>query len=266
MNGRRAVTGLLLLCALVFCAIGASSASAVGMTAYECVKGVSGGLGFKYTDADCETTNSSGEFGHKEILSGAANKINIDTKLVSANYKLNTTVLGLPTEITCTEQTTTGTVENEAGAPMKAKGTATITFKGCVVNKPAKCVVQSPGQPIGTIVVTLQAKSKIVNASPEEHGVEYEPPAGGNFTELLFTNKMAEPCKITNGGVPFPVTGTIIGTGSVASMTGAIQHFVKTETAMQKLKVGPEPATLGGETTVTNSANNNALSLTTTAT
>ncbi len=252
MIGRRAVIGLSLLCALVFCAVGASSASAKGMTAFECVKG--GGGIFKYSEADCDVTNDAGEYGHVEITK----TIEIDSKLVSANYKLNTTLLTLATEITCTVQTSTGGLTNEVGPPMKAKGTAEISFSGCTVNKPAKCIVKEP------IVAKTVVKSVIFNEAKEEHGLEYSA-NGTKFTEITFENKGAEKCALAVGK-PFPVEGTIIGTGSAVNMTGGIQRFKKTEASMQKLTVGGEPATLEGETTVTNKVTNNALALTTTAT
>ncbi len=261
MIGRKTVTGLLLLCALVFCAVGASSASAKGMTAYECVSGGSGGLGIKWSDADCETTNFfSGSFGHKEITT----EINIDSKLVSANYKLNTTLLTLATEITCTGQTTEGKIKNVAGPPMKAEGTAYITFSGCVVNKPLKCVVHTPGQFSKTITVDAVIKSVIRKEAPEEeHGLEYSG-NGGPLTSLVFGNNGLEKCALNEK--TFWVEGTIIGTGAFANMTGGIQHFKKTQFWVQNLTVGGEPATLEGETTITNAATNNALTLTTTET
>ncbi len=244
MIGRKAVTGLLLLCALVFCAVGASSASAAkGTTAFECVEG---GEGPKYSDADCETTSETGKFSHKEIKPGVVTEIS--SKLIS-NYKLNTTLLTLATEVTCTEQSTKGTLENLA-APMRVTGSAEITFNGCTVNKPAKCVVKQP------IIAKTMVNSKIINEPPvgEEMGLEYEPSvAGGNFTELTFKNKSeTEKCGIANGEKPFPVKGSIIGTGSTSNMTGSIQRFNKGEASMQKLSVGTEAAaaTLEGQTTI----------------
>ncbi len=257
MIGRRAVTGLSLLCALVFCAIGASSASAAkGMTAFECVE--KGGGAFKYSDADCDVTNAEGKFGHVEITKEAE----FDTKLVSANYKLNTTLLTLVVEVNCTEQTSIGKLKNVAGPPMKGEGTGEITFNGCTVSKPAKCLIKQP------IVFKAAVKSVIINEAKEEHGLEYAPAeAGGNFGEITFQNKSeAEKCAIANGGKAYPIKGTAIGTGSATNMTGAIQRFKKTEAPMQKLTVGGEPFTLEGETTVTNKATGNAIALTTTAT
>ncbi len=247
MNGRRAIIGLLLLCALVFCAVGASGASAKGITGFECVKG---GEGPKFKDADCDITNAGGEWGHKEFT-----VIFVDTKKISEKYKLNTTLLTLATEVNCTEQTTEGSVENKAGPPMKAEGTATITFNSCTVNKPAKCVVKQP------IIAKTAVKTVFVNEAKEEYGLEYSP-TGASFTELTFENKGAEKCGIANGGKAFPVKGSLIGTGSGPTMAGGIQRFKAAEASMQKLTVGGEPATLEGETTLTNVATGNAISFT----
>ncbi len=254
MIGRRAVIGLSLLCALVFCAFGASSASAAkGMTVFECVEEAEGN---KFTDADCDITGA-GKFGHKEITK----TVEIDTKQVSGTFTIGFNFLTILTDISCTTMTTTGSIENVAGPPMSVKGIVHITLSGCTVTKPAKCVVKQP------IVINAAVKSVIINEAKEEHGLEYSPEvAGGNFTELTFENKGAEKCAITNGGKPVPVKGTAIGTGSTVSMTGGIQRFKSSEASMQKLTVAGEPATIEGEVTVTNKATNNALGLTTTAT
>ncbi len=257
MIRRRAVIGLLLLCALVFCAFGASSASAAkGTTAFECVKGVGGE--FKYSDADCDQTNASGEFGHvaipeKKVMEGVG-------KLVSANYKLNTTLLTLAVEVTCTSVVTgISSFENLPGPPMRAVGALETSYSTCTVNKPAKCVVKTP------ITVNAKGSTLVISEAPEAMGVLLEP-AEGNFTELIFQNKSeGEKCGIANGGKPYPVKGSIISTGMSANMTGAIQRFKAAEASMQKLTIGGEPATLEGETTVSLKGGA-AISMTTTAT
>ncbi len=250
MIRRRAATGLLLLCALVFCAAGASSASAAGITVFECEKGAAGES--KYSDAHCDLTDASGEYGHVPTKSS-----NFDSKQVSKNFKLNTTLLTLATEITCTEQTSTGSIENLTGPPMKAKGTETLTFSSCTVNKPAKCVVKTP------IIAKAALKSVLLNEGKGEYGLEYEPEsAGGSFTELTFENKGAEKCGIANGGKAFPVKGSLIATGSAANMLGGVHRFNAAEAAMQKLTIGGEPATVAGETTFTEAVTKNALTLT----
>ncbi len=116
------------------------------------------------------------------------------------------------------------------------------------------------------IITSAKVNSVVVNEAKEEEGLEYSPAvAGGNFTELTFQNKSeTEKCAIANGGKPFPVKGAVIGTGSGPTMAGGIQGFKAAEASMQKLTVGGQPATLEGETAVTNVANSNALTLTTT--
>jgi hypothetical protein len=69
MSGRKAIVGLSLLCALVFCAFGAATASAAGgSTAFTCVKGAASA---DFEDEHCDKGKVGGGFGHVEIAPGS---------------------------------------------------------------------------------------------------------------------------------------------------------------------------------------------------
>jgi hypothetical protein len=97
MTGRRITAGLSVLCALVFCAFSASSASAAGTTAFECVKD---GGALDYSDAACATFvgAGNGEYGHVALVPKTPAKV----ELTGAEAKLMGTVGGITTTLKAT--------------------------------------------------------------------------------------------------------------------------------------------------------------------
>ncbi len=284
MNGRRAVIGLSLLCALLFSPFAAQSAQAtVGTTAFTCVEG-----GNKdFADAHCDegVTPGTGKFGHAELPeSGKATTTVEGTNAKTANKTteakhalFKSTSGGIALEFTCATVQAEGSIKNLAVGPdggMAVESNGTTTFSNCKMPKPVNgakeelCKVAEPIKTSGSSVTR-------VLQGPEKNtmGFETQPTKGSPFTELTFENVPGKACFL-NGKV-IQVTGTAMGTGargpdSKVNSSGATVLFT---TAMTKetLKFGAAAAEI--EATITGSMTNadgktteNPITATTTAT
>jgi hypothetical protein len=253
MNGRRAVIGLSLLCALAFTAFAAPSAQA-GTTAFTCVKG---GGAQEFTEAHCAANghNDGNKYGHVGFA-GTTNWVSTNKKTANTTVDHTTAILkgtlaGAASELSCTKVDGKGTLTNEeVGGKMQVSGTATVSYRECTVTKPTKgCVVAEP--------VVAEANVLSVEAGATM-GLEFKgKKAGGVFAEIKYENKGAEKCALLNGGKPFPVTGS-----TVATDKGATSEFTA---AHSKLVLGGNAASYTGMETVTSEANGTPLTLTTTS-
>lgn len=256
MIGRRAVLGLSLLSALLFCAFAAQSASAQkaeNTTAFTCVEG---GGAKDFSDAHCDKKVGAGEgkFGHVAIANDTTTEIEITNEKMGAatNEKtsqlLKATAFGVKTEITCDTVTGTGTIHNvESGVGSKkhtVTGTGTVKYSGCKVLKPAKCSV-------GPIEIKNGTFQGVEKTGPEKNtmGVEFTPEAGKPFTTIPF-----EGAECALKGKSISVEGTAIGTanpsvGDTAKHSGATVTFTEAMTK-ETLKVGLNAAEHKGGFTV----------------
>ncbi len=285
MNGRRAVIGLSLLCALLFSAFAAQSASAtVGTTAFTCVEG---GGEKDFADAHCDEPKAGGGFGHVAIGESTtsieltnAKTANKTTEAKHAIFK--STSGGIALEITCATVQGTGSMKNIAKGPdggMAVEGgeSGTITLSNCKMPKPVNagkeelCKVKEP------ITATGSSITRVLQG-PEKNtmGVEFKPTVKEEkaqpFTELSFENVPGKACFLS--GKVVPVTGTMMATGARGPDTkvNSSGATVLLTTAMTKetLKFGAAAAELEGTVTVsmTNAdgkTTENPVTLTTTA-
>jgi hypothetical protein len=210
MTGRRITAGLSLLCALVFCAFSASSASAAGTTAFECVKN---GGAMDFSDADCASFVGAGEgeFGHVALTP----KTSIKVISTSASAKLMGTVAGITTTLSATGFTSKNAkIENtEAGGAMVVKGTGEGEITGVTVTEgPAGCKV------VGSTLKVLSTEG-----ISKEMEVEFKPTSGA-FKEFTFTG-------CTNSGLN--VTYKCIGSAN-AIINGANLNFTEASTSSLK--------------------------------
>jgi hypothetical protein len=259
MIKRRATAGLSLLCALMFCAFAAQSASAqVGTpskntTAVTCV---SGGGNLDFSDAHCDNkvTAGTGQYGHVAISNGTKTEIEVTNK-ETANSTidhtpafLNTISGGVAAEIECTTVTSANSyIENsESGSEHKVKGTVEVKFSNCKGIKPAAC--KEIKEPIVTIAEFRGVEGlKAEGGLTETMGVEFFEEPGKNFTEITFGKEATCAFKEKT----FPVTGTAIATGTPAPTkankhSGATSVYVpnKTTTAGIDDKPAEEMETL----------------------
>lgn len=265
MIGRRAVAGLSLLCALMFCAFAAQSASAQtsnNTTAFTCVKG-GGNLDFKDPHCDEKVTPGTGEYGHVEIKNNETTEITVDNSTTggaTSSAVLKSKAFGAAVEITCAKVHGTGTLHNTEPTSKQhtVTGTITVKYTECKVLKPLKCEVAEP----------IEVKAEFHGAdktgpNKDTHGVEFFPHVGTNFVEITFKNKGAELCALN--GKTFPVKGSAVATGTPSPKdkhTGATSIFTD-EMTTETLKFSEEKAGFDSITTVKR-IGGNPIALTTT--
>jgi hypothetical protein len=191
MTGRRAVIGLSLLSALVFCAITAPNAMAVpGTTAFKCVK--TDAVGEEFGDEHC-TTQEQGKAGFTQMQITP----NTEAKLTVTNSStegkvVNAKLRGVAekTEFlleasgfhSCVGKTT---VENrKPGVQGEAVGKFCGEFSSVKVNKPVKCEIEK-----GVVNLLENASYRTVVKEVEkkyEMYIEFIPPKEKSFAEFTF--------------------------------------------------------------------------------
>jgi hypothetical protein len=248
----RTAVGFSLLCACVFCAFAAPSASAKGTTAFTCVKG---GGALDFTDAHCdnEVTPGSGSFGHVSL--GTEPKVievtNAGTKSAtteSTPLVLNATITGAPIEISCAKVNGSATITNkEIGGVMQNEGREiSMNISECVFLKPAQCSLKAGELKLATKVTSLTVE----NIKGTEMGVKFEPEkfAGVLFeaeiegAECPFKGKVAQVVGSTTATGPRPST-------EVTASRGATMVVTKEMTA-ETLKVAGASASISSTLTV----------------
>lgn len=259
---RRSAVGLSLICALVFCALAAQSASAAegkNTTSFECVKG---GGAKDFSDAHCDKNvgEGKGEYGHvvlplneKVTLKISNEKTKNETK-EAASTVLKGTILGIKSEIVCNTVSGTGSLTNEEPSSKvhRVKGTVEAKFSSCTAVKPALgCKVKEPIE-VSSNVEGVEG----LGTGKNEMGLEFKP-TGAHFSSVTL-----EGCFLAG---TFNTDGTAIATGTpsnTAKWSGATSVFTAAMTK-ETLKLAGNPAEVESTTTVTRSSNGNAVALTT---
>jgi hypothetical protein len=277
MNGRRAVVGLCMLCALLVSAFAAQSASASkGTTAFTCVKEhPSGPLWGEH----CLESGSAPTEKYKHVaiaqdttteVTATAEKTASNTTLTrSTNLKM--TIAGVVTELKATslhgEGSLTNKVEPVAKGEHYAEAHGTITYTEVSVVKPAGlgCKVYTSNEDTtkGTegLVHTTPLKGSTTeeqNATDPKHNVKIEPTtAGGVFAHFIIEGCKA-PVEALNG--PYTVSGSV--TCPVKGATIECDH--NTITTANTLKVnGAIKAGIEGALTLKNKISGTPISATT---
>jgi triacylglycerol lipase len=245
MTGRRAVVGLSLLCALLFSALVAQSASATkGTTAFTCS---SGAAAKGFSDAHCDKGTSEGSYGHIGIEPDQEVEIEI-TNAKTKNGTTETTpavlksvIFKVSIEISCSTVSGSGKATNKViGETMQNEGTGIgIKYSGCTVLKPTKgCQVKESLEITGSSLTV-----ETLGAGKNEMGVEFKPKAGKPFAEIIF-----EGSECALKGKAVPLTGTAIATGSRGSTEGVTSSgatlIFTNEMTKETLKLGEQTAEL----------------------
>jgi hypothetical protein len=230
MIGRRAIVGLSLLSALLFCAIGSSSASAAtsGTTLFTCVENVNHEGDFE--DAHCKNTvpKGTGAFTHKAIsvnptgFTASSDGPTIGTT-EEAHATLKGVLGGVASEITCTKVHAHGTLENKlSGEAHSVVGKGTVHYTECKMPKPVtaegkeRCKVKEE-------TINFEANS-LTKEKGAEMGVLFSPKEGKTFVTISFENGPGGGCPVAGKAVP--VTGSAEGTpGGTPEGHGATMHF-----------------------------------------
>jgi hypothetical protein len=237
MTLRRSIMGLTVLCALVFSAFCAASASA-GVTSFTCSEAATVK---DFAGADCFPSEPGTKFGHVEWAGTTPIKGEGKETAVLAG-----SISGVKVKIQCTGSSATGSTTNVAGPPMSNTGKeVVISYTGCTVSEPAGkgCLVK------GGAITT----NKLATVSVESPlGVKFSPESATNFVEIT-----VEKCSVTALNGTFPVAGTITPAAKGAHLT--------TTTSSTGLTFAGNAATLVSTTTVKNASSNTALTYTVTA-
>lgn len=284
MIGRRAVIGLSLLSALLFCALAAQSASAIvtvksnNTTAFTCVKDpLKKG---DFNDAHCDITGVKGasEYKHDLIPLDTTTEVEATNEKVTESTTkpqpatLKGTVAGVKSEIHCNKVKNVvknSLVHNVQPAKEQHTFTGTIEteFTDCSVSKPAKCDVAEP-----------------IISKAEVHGVEgMEGPKGEKnamglefighgaeetFATIEYINNGAEICALK--GAKFKVKGRVVATNGPTTESaqenresGATLVFTP-KFKMQTLTLGGNPSEFETIVTPTMAGGGNPISMTTT--
>jgi hypothetical protein len=262
MIGSKAIAAISLLCALLLCAFGASSASAAtsGTTAFTCVENVNHEGDFE--DAHCKNTvpKGTGAFTHKAIsvnptgFTASSEGPTIGTT-EEAHATLKGVLGGIKTEITCTKMHGHGTLENKLeGEKHSVTGSGTVHFTECKMPVPKteggleRCKVKEE-----TIKFEMQGTTKEKGA---EMGVLYSPKEGKTFVTIGFENGPGGGCPVA--GKEVPVTGSAEGTlGGTPEGHGATNIFTNAMTKGKECEketqtgicLGGQSAEISGTTT-----------------
>lgn len=265
MIGRRAIAGLSLLSALLFCALaaqGASAAEAKNTTAFTCVKG-GGSLDFEDAHCDKTTTPGKGEFGHEQIANGSKTEIEVTNEGTAESTKKSTPFTLkykiFTTHFECSTVSGTGTIENSepAAKEHKVSGVLNINLSKCTVISPAKCTLKEPIE-----MKTTFTGVEGLDAEKNNMGLELK----GSGAEETFVTLTFEGSECTLKGKSLAIKGAMTGTGTPAANakeSGATLSF-SPENEMEALKLGTEPCEVKMSITPRMKGGGNPISQTTT--
>jgi hypothetical protein len=275
MIGRRGIAGLSLLCALMFCAFAAQSASAqVGIkstntTAWTCVKG-GGNLDFADEHCDVKVTIGNGEYGHEPIGLNTTTKIEVLNAGKAPFFK--GTVAGAVTEVECANVASVAEKSMIHNVETELKHTVTgevqVNFTKCTVKNPKECKIKEP-------ITTTATFGGVEGLKPGggEMGVEFN----GSGVEKTFAELSYEGEKCSLKGQTFKVKGSVIATGGTPTQTedhsGATSVYIphkekatvkELEEGMQTLEIAKNKEQFFTATFTTKMVGGNPITLTTT--
>jgi hypothetical protein len=246
MNGRRALVGLCLPCALLVSALAAQSASAAGTTTYTCVKG---GSGTTYKTPHCRPGDAAGEYSHQSIANGTTTEITGNNKDHEGKAIVGTfvsTAFGVTIELTAQVVAVSGTLVNsEEGGEMFASGSGTVTFTEVTVMKPTSCKVVTDipdGQPGADGIVHTETLKWTTTGQGDR--VKIEPSTGTTIARFWMEDQNLALCKLPK--TTFTVSGSVQGTPN-----GATLEFTEADTTSQNtLKLNGAKAGIAGSVTI----------------
>jgi hypothetical protein len=243
MFARKAVVGLALLCALLFSAVAAQSASAIkGTTAFTCAPQKEKA---PFKDAHCkEAVVSSPGFKHDAIaqdLTTFFHATNNKTKNNTTEHTpaiLKGKIAGIAVTISCTKVFAHGTLTNklEVEPPNEKEhyvhGHLTVHYTECKVTGPAGCKI--PGE-------TIEVPKATVTTTGKGDNVTFAPTEGNEFVSFKF-----EGCTVPELNTEYKVLGSV-----TAQSDGATLNFNEAAiTKANELTFGGQAAGLEGSITV----------------
>ena len=194
MNGRRAIVGLCLLCAMAFSAIAAQSAMAAkGTTLFTCSEAAAVK---DFGSADCNTAGAN--FGHVEVEQGLTTHTAYKNTTVQV---LKSTLAGTAVTLSSNSLTGTGSCTNQLNGKEHfiSCSEVKLQYSGVTVNTPAGCGVS--GVPGGA--GTIETKALKSTTQTELMALKVEAGVGVTLAEWTWT------------GASCPFTGTAKLVGSI---------------------------------------------------
>ncbi len=239
MNGRRALIGLMVLCALAFSAVAAASASAKGTTAFTCREGQGGAN----TDAHCDP-GSTGTSGHVAIPAGTKTDIHVaatTSQTLTGTVAGNAiTLVGSGVEV---DPSSTSYLQNtdHGTSPMDVSGTVQLVYTGVEITAGAalkeRCEIEGKRVTTESLAVTTS-----VGETKKTTGLTFTPEnVEGIFAHVNIVQKAgAKACPLA--GVSAPVTGKVTGNPTGATLAVSAES--------EELFLNGNAATLTGTVTV----------------
>jgi hypothetical protein len=182
-----------------------------------------------YTEGLCQTHGANGKF--LTVLDPNLPFPKLDGKLHPFQV-LKSTIAGATAEISCSGGSSL--LQPESGAN---SGEGDITYTGCKVEKPAKCLVGSPGKKGEILTEKIRALQTTATL------ITFEPQTGANFVELEFSEDN-ETCALN--GQKLAITGTQMCTWAPSIETSALLHDFTCRFTESNLKLGTVEAKYEG--------------------
>lgn len=201
-----------------------------------------GGLGFgMMADPGCFFLNS---------LTGGyrlwADPPTLSVTVKGGAYKMQGTLLGIKVTTNCTSMEAKEAKIESGGASAGKTEAASLEYKGCVLETPSKCEINSPGKAGGTVATNAVESELVENAAKTKVEDLFKAKTGTIFEELEFKNKGTETCLLK--GSKFSISGSTLTEGGAEDEIKNADKFEvegKTEEAgeaVEKAKLISEPA------------------------
>ena len=204
----------------------------------------------------------AGEFESPQCVGGAGTSPSYDAftgtsafraKMTGSKFKWKLKIAGVSMPIECKKDAAKG-AKIVGGTPGAMEAEA-LEFTECVSVSPTKCVVNSPGQPAGTIDTSAVSSELVENTSKTKIEDLLFPSAGGRLTTIEYKNKGTESCVFKN--YAFPIEGetltevspenALTGTVTLTSEPSSKEYLNgKGEARTAELATGGEPVTVSG--------------------
>jgi len=255
MNGRRAIVGLCMFCALLLSAFAAQGASAAsnGTTAFTCVSTPGSGT---FKAAHCKPSDAGGTgFTHVEVAENTTTEVSITSEKTNAGTTAATPTIfkavvgGVELKLESTEVHGTGTMENKKDPTTGEhyiEGIANITYTNVKDVGPSACEVYTDvgvGEPDGEkgvvhaeVVMTTKGQGDSIKFTP----------VGANFAQFNLRN-----CKNAGINNTYKVIGSATCKPDGATINCNHAELTTAKTLRLQSAVGP---VAGYESSVTVSA------------
>ncbi|HVQ59332.1 MAG TPA: hypothetical protein VMS60_10560 [Solirubrobacterales bacterium] len=237
MNGRKAIVGLCVLCALLVNAVAAQSASAItGTTVFTCKEGAGDVGGRTFSGDHCRPGDSEGKYGHYKVAENTTTELTGNSN--GESMKLKTTVGGVAGTLTATGLQGSGSMENAVDPSGEHYVQASLTgvFKEVTINVPKCFVYTHDGTATPATQGVIDTQQLKTTSTGQGDAVKFEPNEGQVFARLWLADKN----KVVGGGSECICSGTYTITGSVkGEPNGATFVFTHAGTTTQNtLKMG----------------------------